>query len=120
MPQLSPDGPKRPTGATGGVFLAKYGRTGATLLLLTVVYVSAGKIGLALALVNPSATAVWPPTGIALVAVLLFGPRIWPAIFVGAFVVNQMTAGTAATSIVIGCGNTLEALVGGFLVNRFA
>jgi PAS domain S-box-containing protein len=83
--------------------------------------VLAGKIGLTLAVLNSSATAVWPPTGIALAAVLILGPRrAWPGIFVGAFVANQMTAGSWLTSLAIACGNTGEALVGGYLVNRFA
>ena len=81
----------------------------------------AGKIGLTLALLNSSATAVWPPTGIALAAVLILGPRrAWPGIFVGAFVLNQITAGSSWTSLAIACGNTAEALVGGYLVDRFA
>jgi PAS domain S-box-containing protein len=92
----------------------------AGLVLLTAIYILAGKLGLALAFLNPSATAVWPPTGIALAAVLVFGPRVWPAIFLGAFITNEMTAGTAATSLLIAGGNTLEALLGGSLVNRVA
>ena len=92
----------------------------AGLLLLAAIYILAAKLGLALAFLNPSATAVWPPTGIALAAVLVFGPRVWPAIFLGAFITNEMTAGTAATSLLIAGGNTLEALIGGALVNRVA
>jgi len=88
--------------------------------LLAAIYVLAGKLGLALAILHPSATAVWPPTGIALAAILVFGPRVWPAIFVGAFITNVLTAGTAGTSLLIAAGNTLEALIGGALVNRFA
>jgi integral membrane sensor domain MASE1 len=65
-----------------------------TWLLLASVYALAGKLGLALAFVNPSATAVWPPTGIALAAILLLGPRASPGIFLGAFFVNETTAGT--------------------------
>jgi two-component system cell cycle sensor histidine kinase/response regulator CckA len=93
----------------------------ATHLLLAGAYVVAGKIGLTLALLNPSATAVWPPTGIALAAVLILGPRrAWPGIFVGAFLVNQLTAGSWLTSVMIAIGNTSEALLGSYLVNRFA
>ena len=43
------------------------------LVLLTVVYVVAGKLGLRLAFVHASATAVWAPTGIALAALVLRG-----------------------------------------------
>lgn len=87
---------------------------------LTAVYVVAGKLGLRLAFAYPSATAVWAPTGIALAAFLILGARVWPAIFAGAFLVNLTTAGTVATSIGIGAGNTLEGLVGAYLINRFA
>lgn len=92
----------------------------ALILLLTAVYLIAGKLGLRLAFVNRSATAVWPPTGIALAALLILGYEVWPAIFLGAFLVNITTAGSVATSAVIAGGNTLEALVGCYLVNRFA
>ena len=50
----------------------------ASLAALTVVYVVAGKLGLLFASVHASATAVWPPTGIALAALLLLGRRAWP------------------------------------------
>jgi diguanylate cyclase (GGDEF)-like protein len=73
-----------------------------------------------LAFVHPSASPVWPPTGLALAAVLLLGYRVWPAVLVGAYFVNVTTAGSAATSIGIATGNTLEALVGAYLVNRLA
>jgi diguanylate cyclase (GGDEF)-like protein len=92
----------------------------ATFTLLAAVYFVAGKLGLRLALAHPNATAVWPPTGLALAAFLIFGYRVWPAIFVSAFLVNVTTAGSVATSISIGAGNTLEGLVGAYLVNRFA
>ena len=58
--------------------------------------------------------------GIALAAILLLGYRVWPAIFVGAFLVNVTTAGNVATSFAIAAGNTLEAAAGAWLVNRFA
>src|SRR5213075_3269130 len=88
--------------------------------ILAVVYVIAGKLGLMLASLHASASPVWPPAGIALAAILLFGYRVWPAIFVGAFLVNLTTAGNVATSFAIAAGNTLEALAGAWLVNRFA
>jgi diguanylate cyclase (GGDEF)-like protein len=87
---------------------------------LAVVYFVAAKLGLRLAFVNASATAVWPPTGITLAAFLLLGARVWPAIFVGAFLANVTTAGSVVTSIGIATGNTLEGLVGAYLVTRFA
>src|SRR6184192_1412972 len=88
--------------------------------LLTLGYFIAGKFGLLLASLHASASPVWPPAGIALAALLLLGYRAWPAIFVGAFLVNVTTAGNFATSFAIATGNTLEALAGAWLVNRFA
>jgi PAS domain S-box-containing protein len=85
-----------------------------------VVYFLAGKLGLHFALVNASASAIWPPAGIALAALLLFGPRLWPVIFASAFLVNVTTTGSLASSLGIAAGNTLEALIGAALVARFA
>src|SRR5262245_38789862 len=98
-------------------------RSSSRLLLnsiVTLVYFVVGKFGLMLASLHASASPVWPPAGIALAATLLFGYRVWPAIFVGAFLVNVTTAGNVATSFAIATGNTLEALAGAWLVNRFA
>ena len=89
-------------------------------MALTGVYFVAGKLGLSLAFVHASATAVWPPTGIALAALLLYGNHMWPAIFLGAFLVNVTTAGSIASSLGIAAGNTLEALLGVWLVKRWA
>src|SRR5437773_6738380 len=91
-----------------------------TLAALAGVYLVAAKLGLWFALVNPSATAIWPPAGIALAAFLLLGLNVWPAILLGAFVANLTTQGFVATSVCIGIGNTLEGLVGAMLVNHFA
>src|SRR5438093_10415177 len=88
--------------------------------LLTLVYFIAGKFGLILASLHASASPVWPPAGIALAALIVLGYRAWPAIFVGAFLVNVTTAGNVATSLAVASGNTLEALCGAWLVNRFA
>lgn len=90
------------------------------IALVPIVYIIAGKLGLQLAFVHPSATAVWPPTGIALAALLVWGYRVWPGIFIGAFLVNVATEGSTATSVGIAMGNTLEGLMGAYLVNRFA
>ncbi len=91
-----------------------------TLGILACIYFVAGKLGLSLAFVHPSATAVWPPAGIALWAFLILGSDVWPAIFVSAFLVNLATAGSVATSLGIATGNTLEGLVAAYLVNTFA
>src|SRR5215470_7857913 len=92
----------------------------ALLIGLLVVYFAAGKLGLRLASVNASTSAVWPCTGIAIAALLILGLRAWPAIFAGAFFVNITTAGTILTSLAIATGNTLEAAAAAYLVMRFA
>ena len=88
--------------------------------ILTVIYFIVGKLSLQLAFVHPSASPVWPPAGIALAALVVFGYRTWPAIFLGAFLVNVTTAGNIGTSLCIATGNTLEAVCGAWLVNQFA
>jgi diguanylate cyclase (GGDEF)-like protein/PAS domain S-box-containing protein len=92
----------------------------AAIAILAAIYFVTGKLGLRLAFVHPSSTAVWPPAGITLAAFLILGYRVWPGIFLGAFLVNVSTAGSVVTSIGIATGNTLEGLVGAYLVNRFA
>ena len=91
----------------------------AIVAALAVVYFASGKLGLGLAFVHPSATAVWPPAGIALAAMLVLGVRMWPGVLLGAFLVNVTTAGSIATSAGIAVGNVCEALVACFLVNRY-
>jgi PAS domain S-box-containing protein len=91
----------------------------AAVLALTGVYYLSGKFGLSLAFLNRSATAVWPPTGVALAALLVWGYGLWPGVFLGAFLVN-FAQGPWATSFGIATGNTLEALLGAWLVNQFA
>jgi signal transduction histidine kinase len=87
---------------------------------IAVAYFVGGTLGLQFAVVHQSATPVWPPTGIALAAFLLLGTRVWPAIFLPAFLLNATTAGSAATSLAIAAGNTLEGAVAAHLARRFA
>jgi diguanylate cyclase (GGDEF)-like protein len=88
--------------------------------LIAAAYFLAGKLALSMAVVHPSSTAVWPPSGLALAAFLILGPRVWPGIALGAFFVNVTTGGGVWTSGAIATGNTLEGLLGAYLVLRFA
>ena len=90
------------------------------LILVGLAYFTLAYLGLRLASINPSATPIWPPTGLAIAAILLWGDRIAPAIFIAAFLVNQLTAGSIFTSLAIAGGNTLEAVVAGYLVRHWA
>jgi signal transduction histidine kinase len=90
------------------------------LALATGAYVLAGKIGLGFASVHVSASPVWAPAGMAIALLLLFGFSAWPAILAGAFLVNVTTTGLDVTSVSIAVGNTLEGLLGAWLLHRFA
>lgn len=83
-------------------------------------YFAGGKAGLLLAGSNASVSAVWPPTGIAIAALLLGGPELWPAVFAGAFFVNLTTTWDIGSTLGIASGNTLEALLGSYFAHRFA
>src|SRR5882724_5986081 len=89
-------------------------------LAVCAAYVVAAKLSLRLASVHPSVSPVWPPTGIAVATLVALGLRFWPAIFAGAFLVNITTAGSVATSLGIAVGNTVEGVLGAYLVERYA
>ena len=95
-------------------------KTAGAILAATAVYFCAGKFGLSLAFAHPSASAVWPASGIALALLLLWGRWLWPGIFLGAFLVNVTTLGSVPTSLGIAASTTLEALLGLWSVNLFA
>jgi len=96
------------------------GRYLGALVAVAFFYFVLAKLGLQLASVNPSASPIWPPTGLALAAVLLGGLRLWPAILLGAFAANLTTAGTWETAAVIAAGNALEAVAGGALIGLWS
>lgn len=95
-------------------------RHAVVLAAVFAVYFGLGKLGLTFSALNENATAVWPPSGYALAAFIVFGPRIWPAVLFGAFLVYFTTTGALFSSIAIGIGNTFEGLVAATLVDRFA
>jgi signal transduction histidine kinase len=91
----------------------------ARMALLAAAYVALAKVGLGFASVGKSVTLVWPPTGLALAALLLGSPRLWPGVALGAFLANVTTPGVGVlTAAAIAAGNTLEAVVGAVLVRR--
>jgi integral membrane sensor domain MASE1 len=81
-------------------------------------YVLTASLGLRLDAVSGFATLVWPPTGIALAALLVFGRKLWPAIAFGAFVVNFSSGAPLPVACGMAAGNTLEAVVGATLLVR--
>ena len=81
-----------------------------TVALIAGVYFTAGKFGLTLASVHTNVSPVWPPTGIAIAAVLLLGVRVWPGVFLGALLVNLTTPIPLTACFALAIGNTLEAV----------
>ena len=79
-------------------------------LSVLIIYIATAKAGFQFAFVAEQVTTVWAPTGIAVASLLLWGPRLWPAIWLGAFVVNAGTTAPSWTAVVVASGNTLEAL----------
>jgi PAS domain S-box-containing protein len=86
---------------------------------VTVIYLGAARLGLSLAFLHASVSPVWPPTGVAIAAVLWLGYRTSPAILLGAFLANLATGVSAATALGIATGNTLEAVSAAYLLHRF-
>lgn len=110
------------------MFSAKGERT-KEILGVAAAYCAVGKISLLLAIAPGYATAVWPPAGLALAGVLIFGYRVWPGVVLGSLLVNVWTLSSPAdlSSILrsvaiaggIGPGAALQAVLGGFLVRRY-
>jgi serine phosphatase RsbU (regulator of sigma subunit) len=92
----------------------------ASILVLAAAYYGAAKLGLSFAFATESVTAIWPPTGLALAALVLGGYRLWPGVAIGAFLANSWSGIPLAATVGITCGNTLEALAGAFLLHRVA
>jgi integral membrane sensor domain MASE1 len=88
--------------------------------VIAATYYGSAKVGLHLAFATMNVTAVWPPAGIALAALVLWGPSVWPGVAVGAFLANAWTGVPLMTVLGITCGNTLEAVVGALLLRRVA
>jgi len=87
---------------------------------VAIVYFLGAKLGLSLAYLNVSVTPVWPPTGLAIAAVLWLGYRATPGVFLGALAANYLlTDVSLATASAISVGNTLEAVIAVYLLGRF-
>ncbi len=85
---------------------------------LAVVYVVAARAGLMMDAVGGFATLVWPPSGLALAALLIFGTGLWPGVFVGAVLANLLIGAPAPVALGIGVGNTLEAVLAVYALRR--
>src|SRR2546421_59584 len=91
----------------------------ARLLMVAVAYYASARLGLELALVGHIVPPLWPPTGVAVVAVAAFGFSVWPAIALAAFAVNVTIADTPLVAAGIAAGNTLAPLAAVALLRHF-
>ena len=87
---------------------------------IAVAYLAAAKLGFTVALTAEQVTPIFPPAGLALSALLVFGPRVWPGILLGAFLANVTTHEPVLVALAIAGGNTLEAIIAARLLRRFA
>jgi PAS domain S-box-containing protein len=93
-------------------------RRALTLAAVAGLYVGGGKLGLGLPVAHGVVTPVWAPSGIALAALVVLGPRAWPAVALAAFVVNATSGAGVGVAAAIAVGNTLEPVAGAYLLRR--
>src|SRR5581483_819994 len=105
---------------TGVTLKAKFLRStdGVSIVAVAVLYVAFAKLGLALGIRAHQVTAVWPPTGFAIAALLLLGKRNAAGVFLGALVANATSGEPFWTAAGIAAGNTLEALFAASLLQH--
>ncbi|MFI5773415.1 MASE1 domain-containing protein [Streptomyces sp. NPDC051658] len=89
-----------------------------TVLAVAVCYYATARLGLLQQLVRGQVTPLWPPTGIAVAALLVFGVRIWPGIALGALAANITIGPSALPVLVIAAGNTVAPLCSYLLLRR--
>src|ERR1041384_8543847 len=93
-------------------------RWSARALALAAAYFVVAKVGLRYATIGPSISPVWPPTGLAVAALVLLGPGYWPAILLGAFVANATTSIPILAAAGIACGNASAAAGAAYPLRR--
>jgi PAS domain S-box-containing protein len=111
------------TGEVGSTGLRSVLKAAVYALELAVIaagYFGLGVSALVIPWINPTATPLWPPTGVALAVVLLRGYRIWPALAVGAFFATAVTSSSLMESGFVAIGTPLAAVAGAWLLNRFS
>lgn len=96
---------------------------GLTLLLarvavLTITYAVVARLGLGVEALGGLASLVWPPTGVALAALVIFGTRLWPGVTLGALIANVGAGAPAGVATGIAVGNTLEAVLAATIILR--
>jgi signal transduction histidine kinase/ActR/RegA family two-component response regulator len=87
--------------------------------LLFLAYALTAKVGLGLSAVNHFATLIWPPSGIALACLLLYGYELWPAVMLAAFLINLSLGAPPPVALGIAAGNTLQPLAGAYFLREY-
>ncbi len=113
-PRSAPSLPAKSGVRRGSAYVRRAWQVG----VLAITYYVAARVGLRLALVDKNVTPLWPPTGIAVVALLLFGRRLWPGVALGAFFVNLPISAGPLAAAATAAGNTLAPLVAAALLDR--
>jgi PAS domain S-box-containing protein len=86
---------------------------------ISAAYALTAQLGFRVATIHPVVASVWPPAGVALATLLLFGVRFWPGIFLGAIVANALKGITLPAAVLMGLGNTSAAIAGVVALRRF-
>jgi len=124
---ISPTASRNPFRGSAGThsLFARYATPGlrgriAIGLVVAAGYVVAAKLGFRVALVAEQVTTVWPATGLAQAALILWGRSLWPAIWLGAFIANANTSVPLWGAASVAAGNTLESVVTALVLLRLS
>lgn len=91
-------------------------RHGLEIVTLAALYFGAAKLGLLFSFVQENVTLVWPPSGVALAALLLYGLRLWPGLVLGAFAATASTGAPLSFALATGIGNPLEVVAAYYIL----
>ncbi|TCC47448.1 serine/threonine protein phosphatase [Kribbella capetownensis] len=97
---------------------ADLGRTVVAVVLVGAAYYLGARLGLSLSLVEQNVTPLWPPSGIALAAFLVFGRSMWPGVACAALAVNLPISTGPVPALLTALGNTLAPLVAAIVLER--
>src|SRR5215217_6148268 len=88
-----------------------------SVALVAVAYYAAGRLGLELAYLDGAVAAVWPPAGLGLAVLFLYGVRLWPGIVIGDLLLGDFSTplGTVLAQTV---GNTLALVLAAWALRR--
>lgn len=93
-------------------------RTARQVVLVAALYYAVARLGLLAAVAAPVVSSAWPPAGLALAVLVLYGRRLWPGIALGAFALNATSGVPLAAALLMGCGNAAAAVLAAWLLAR--